>query len=48
MQSLSKENKTVMALEALKKDLNLNVLAASRIYKIPRTTLINRSDGVLL
>ena len=41
----SNERKIITALQALKQDPKLIIRAASRIYEIPRTTLIHRRDG---
>ena len=45
MESSSNERKIVMALEAFEKDPKLTIRAASRIYEVPRTTLMERRAG---
>ena len=42
---LSKEAKLLIAIRAIKKDLNLTERAAVRLYNVPRTTLKRRRDG---
>ena len=46
MQSSSNENKIIMALQAINQNLKLSIKRASQIYEVPRTTLINRRDGI--
>ena len=45
MESSSNERKIVMALKAFKKNPKLTIRAASRIYEILRTTLMERRAG---
>ena len=46
MQSSSNENHIKMALQAIKQDPNLSIKRASEIYEVPRTTLIDRRNGI--
>ena len=45
MESSSTESRTILAIEALKKDLKLSVRRAARIYEIPEATLRYRRVG---
>ena len=45
METSSKESRTILALTALRKDLNLSVRTAAKIYNIPETTLRSRRVG---
>ena len=45
MESLPKESRMVLALEALKKDPKLSVRKAATLYKIPKSSLRARRAG---
>ncbi len=45
MSSGSKESRVILALEALKQDQKLSLLAAAKLYSIPYTTLYDRRAG---
>ena len=45
MESLPKESRIILALEALKKDSKLSIRKATTIYKIPKSSLYNRHTG---
>jgi helix-turn-helix, Psq domain len=45
MGSSSKESRLILALQAIKKDPNLSVRAAAKIYNIPESTLRTRRAG---
>lgn len=45
METSSNKRRTVLALEALKKDPKLSIRTAAKIYNIPRSTLSYRRDG---
>jgi len=46
MESLPKESRIILALEALKKDPKLSVRKAAAIYDIPRSSLGDRRAGI--
>ena len=46
MESLPKESRIILALEALKKDPKLSVRKAATIYEIPRSSLRDRRAGM--
>jgi hypothetical protein len=48
MESSSTESRTILAIEALKKDPKLTVRRATRIYEVPEATLRYRRAGRLL
>ncbi|KAJ6259176.1 hypothetical protein Dda_6074 [Drechslerella dactyloides] len=45
MATLTAESRITLAIEALEKDKNLSVLAAAKVYSVPRTTLLYRYSG---
>jgi hypothetical protein len=45
MESLPKESRIILALEALNKNLKLSVRKAATIYEIPETSLRDRRAG---
>jgi len=45
MDSPPDESRVILALQALKKDENLSIRAAAKIYNVPATTIRHRRDG---
>ena len=45
MESLPKESRIILVLEALKKDLQLSVRKVATLYEIPRSSLQDRRTG---
>jgi hypothetical protein len=45
MESLPRESRLVLALEALKKDPKLSVRKAAKIYEVPESSLRDRRAG---
>ena len=47
MDSFPAEARVILALEAIKKDEELSIRAAAKIYNVPATTIRHRRDGLI-